>query len=210
MKGGIDAADLIRRWPWAYHVTFAANLASIVEWRRLDSASRLMRGAGCVGERKRRLADRCLPLGEHQVTLRNQSALDPTALALPESECLDEYLTFLNRRVYFWPGTSRGPVADGLRMLDKHRARAVLIRVPTRSLVEHNARTPISVSNCNTGASWLARGRKTSRTREHVQFLPQFRGDLDEVVELSYEDCALLPPTSDCADHLAGPWRPLW
>lgn len=77
MKGGIDAADLIRRWPWAYHVTFAANLASIVEWRRLDSASRLMRGAGCVGERKRRLADRCLPLGEHQVTLRNQSALDP-------------------------------------------------------------------------------------------------------------------------------------
>lgn len=209
MKGNIDAADLVRRWPWAYHITFAVNLASIAEQRHLYSASRLMQDAGYAADPNRRLGDQCLALHGHQVTLRNQSALDPMALALPDGECLDEYISFLNRRVYFWTGTNRGPVADGLRMLDTHRARAVLIRVPTKFLVEQNARVPISLSNCNTGASWLNCGSKTSRTRKHVQCLQQFRGDLDEVVELSYEDFAVLPPTSECAEHLVGPWRSL-
>lgn len=150
----MTVSDFVRQWPYCYHITFAVNLVLIQASRCLYSAEALLSAAGEVRGHHRRLTDKLIQVRGQSVALRNQYALNPQALNLPCDCSLEDYIAFLNERIYFWPGTSIGPVADGIRMLaaDGSTMTSVVIRVQSSSLIEANAYATMYVATCNTGA----------------------------------------------------------
>ena len=81
----MNVSEFALQWPYCYHVTFAANLASIQASRSVVSASTLLSRAGQAKRgRRRRTSDTLIRVGGTTVVLRNQRALNPRALALPD------------------------------------------------------------------------------------------------------------------------------
>lgn len=203
--------DFIRRWPFCYHVTFTLNVALIREAGVLYSAQTLLRSAGHSEHRRRRGADMTVQIGDQLVVLRNQRALDPSALSLPPECSVDDYVMFLNQRAYFWPGTAGGPVDDGVRMLASHVNGwpAAIIRVPSTSLVDANSHVMLQVADCNTGASWIERGRKSYRAPRRSQPIEAYSGDPESITEVSFCHAARLPRCAQIAASYRGGWESL-
>ena len=207
----MEVIELARQWPYCYHITFFANLRSIVASRALYSATFLLSAAGLNRHCQLRTSEQSINVWGRQVVLRNQIALNPDSLALPESDSLEDYVAFLNERTYFWPGTHEGPVADGLRMFAAHATSRppITIRARTVALIEQNQNAEILVATCNTGASWHDRDGKTWRRRDAVVPLSKYVGDPWAIAELSYRTAAQLPQGCQCSlRHFEG-WEEL-
>jgi len=197
-QSSLEAVELARRWPYCYHVTFSENLRSIVDSRALFSASTLLTNAGLEGHGRLRASEQTIEVSGRLVVLRNQIALNPDELELSDKDTLEEYVSFLNQRTYFWPGTDAGPVADGLRLIAAHGALRppIVIRTRTLSLIEENRNQTIQVATFNTGASWRLREGKSWRARDAVVPLAKYADDPGAIAELSYLSGARLP--RDC------------
>src|SRR5262249_40220903 len=115
---------------------------------------------------------------------------------------------FLNERTYFWPGTSIGPVADGIRFLGAHGSSipSAIIRVQSMSLIEANAPATMHVATCNTGASWVDGSEKSRRTLDAFRPLPEYSNDPQAIVEVSFVNAARLPKCSEYSTKFLGPW----
>lgn len=207
----MEMIELARQWPYCYHITFFENLDSIVASRALYSAGFLLATAGLNQRCHLRADEQTIQVGARQLILRNQIALNPAFIALPEGDSLEDYVAFLNERTYFWPGTHEGPVADGLRMFAAHTASRppIVIRAPTVALIEQNRNAEMLVATCNTGASWVDRNGKTSRARDAVVPLSKYSGNPCAIAELSYRAAAKLPRSCECSLHYFEEWKEL-
>lgn len=208
----MEAIELARQWPYCYHVTFSENLRSIADTRTLYSASTLLSDAGLDGHSRLRGSEHTIELGGRLAVLRNQIALNPDELELPDRDTFEEYVFFLNQRTYFWPGTDAGPVADGLRLIAAHGALRppIVIRTRTMSLIEENRNQTIQVATCNTGASWRRRDGKTWRARDAVVPLVKYVDDPSAIVELSYLSSARLPRDCEYSTPSVEGWQKLF
>ncbi len=204
----MNVNDFVRRWPYCYHVTFAVNLDLIQTSRSLYSAEALLLATGEVGRRQRRMTDQLIRIKGQSVVLRNQCALNPQALDLPRDCTLEDYLAFLNERTYFWPGTSIGPVTEGIRLLATHGSSlpAVVIRVQSMALLEANANATMHVATCNTGAAWMDGSGMSRRALDAFCPLPEYANDTRAIVEVSFVNAARLPKCSEYSAKLIGPW----
>lgn len=203
--------EIVSLWPFCYHVTFASNLASIRKTGVIRPAAELLEAAGVGRPQGRRLSERRLRIDGLEVCIRNQRALDPEALQLGEDERLEHFLSYLDRRTYFWPGDTAGPVRDGQRMIDAHGddLPAAIIRIPTRSLIDANLPRVLCVAAVNTGAAWHGGGRSARQLRSAVVQLADFAGDLRLIVECSFDGAAALPAPTEVAPPALIDWRQL-
>jgi hypothetical protein len=142
-------------------------------------------------------------VGGQTVVLRNQRALNPQALDLPFDCSLSDYVAFLNNRVYFWPGTSVGPIAEGVRLLSHGSSvPSAIIRVDSKSLLESNEQAAILVATCNTGATWVNGSDKSLRALDLFRPLSEYSDDPRAIVEVSFINAARLPK---CSEYLTKP-----
>lgn len=56
-----------------------------------------------------------LRVGPRRVLIRDQASLHQANLRLPTGYSFEEFIESLNRRIFFWPGSSRGPISHGIR-----------------------------------------------------------------------------------------------
>lgn len=175
------------------------NLPLMTACRCIYSAKTLLGIAGDSGHTDRRIFDKRIQLHNHTVVLRNQRALHPNAVELPTNCSLKEYVGFLNERVFFWPGTSSGPIAEGIRLLAGHPATlpAVVIRIETKSLIETNEASVFQVATCNTGAAWLDGSKKSRRSFDLCCALASYTADPGAIIEISLPGSAILPGSAE-------------
>src|ERR1035438_4994956 len=198
-------------WSHSYHVTSGANLASIRKSRVLWPAGTLLERANRPHfVRRRRTEDLLLRVEALQVLIRNQIPLDPSSLDLGSTCTLEEYVVCLNSYVFFWPGTAIGPSNDGVRMFERtDGTRAIVIRVPTRSLIEANLAAPKYVATCNTGVTWTERGIKARRGPEVFQCLDEFSEQPAHIHEICFKGEIRLPDSAELGSSPTGPWSAL-
>jgi hypothetical protein len=203
----MDMDQFFEMWPHCYHVTSETNLPSIQQSGSLIPAETLFRKAGRSDLlRQRRLTDVALAIDGQVVRIRNQRPLDPAAIDLGDWGVLEDYVCWLNARVFFWCGTSLGPVEDGVRMFQRANDPSILLRVPTRSLIHANRKAEVYVSTCNTGAAWLVQGRRTRRGPEVFHSAFGFTGSSQQIVEVSFGEPVRLTSDTTYAATLTGPW----
>jgi len=198
-------------WPHSYHVTSEANLPSIRRSRMLWPARNLLERANRPQlVHRRRTDDLLLRIETLEVLIRNQIPLDPDLLDLGPACTLAEYIACLNSYVFFWPGTAIGPSDDGVRMFERtNGTRAIVIRVPTRSLLKANAASPKYVATCNTGVTWTERGIKARRGPGVFQCLDEFSEQAIHVCEICFKCEIRLPDSTELGASPTGPWNEL-
>lgn len=145
--------QLVAVRPFAYHVTARCNLPAITRRRALLPAADLLRGANKAHLiNRRRRGTLPLVIAGEEVWLRDQDRLSAGAIVFEEGWDLPSFCALLNSLVFFWPGTSAGPIRQGVNYLTRyaHESPAVL-RVPMKDLLTVHA-TSVRFSHCNSGA----------------------------------------------------------
>jgi hypothetical protein len=174
--------------------------------RYIHSAETLLSMAGESAYGEYRTVERMIPIKHWTVQLRNQRALNPQALDLPLGCSLNDYVAFLDKRAYFWPGTADGPTPEGMRFLIGHAMPTeVVIRVDSKSLIEANDYAMIQVATCNTGAAWMNETGKSKRNFDLSNPLSAYQGNPNAIIEVSFWHGAALPaPTEYSSEGLRG------
>lgn len=216
----MDQATFLALRPFAYHTTSSRHLESLRETRAVYSADRLVAWAAAEtaattepeAQVTRRLKPVTLRLGVHRVQLRDQRALDPSAIRFDPGWDLARFVAHLNSLVSFWPGTETGPTDMGRRHWERLRSAAdplVVFRVPTQDLLRVEGQPEAQVSRCQSGAAHTRQGRRVERGGSTFTALEAFRAPPIDVQELLFADVAHLPSSTEYATSLAGPWLPL-
>ncbi|RYZ67411.1 MAG: hypothetical protein EOP08_02820, partial [Proteobacteria bacterium] len=170
----MDQDTFLALRPFAYHTTSARHLESLRETRQLQSAARLIARAAAEAptgteadpQASRRLKPITLHIGVHQVYLRDQRGLEPSAIRFDADWDLARFVAHVNGLVSFWPGTESGPTDMGRRHWERLRSAAeplVVLRVPTHDLLHAEGQPGAQVSRCHSGAAHLRQGRRVER-----------------------------------------------
>src|SRR5689334_20917564 len=97
--------------PYLYHNSPLNNIRRILSTGRLESTADLLQQAGRSDLfRVRRETDVTLELGGSSVVVRDQAPLNSLNIAFEQGWELPDLVEYVNRRVFFWPGTGAGPV----------------------------------------------------------------------------------------------------
>lgn len=208
----ITFAELTRLRPVAYHTTTVRAVARIRAVRRLESATRMLSGTAYEHLlRGRRSRSETVPIGDHEVEIRDQQPLVIKSLKLEGGWVLQDLLDELNGRVFLWAGTEKGPGPRGLGHFAKYHAQgdAAILRVPLPELLRANAERPLDVTRVNAGSARHHGGKPAPRSPKTLVRLEEAPFLAREVIELSYRDLAVLPSTTEWARSSEGPWSPL-
>ena len=207
----MELADVLSTWTHWYHVTSRENRRSIARHGVLVPSTELFAAARVpYGGGEPRQHDVTLEVAGERVVIRNQRALDPTAIEFVEGETLATFLARLDSRTYFWPGTADGLTGDGLRMLHADAESSMMIRIDAAAVVRANRTVRVDVSICNSGATWSRVGRKCRRSADVFQPLQQFIGPPEAIVEVSFAAPIALPRDATYVTTLGEPWRALF
>lgn len=197
--------------PYVYHLTARQNLYRLRRTARLESATRLLTAAGNEGmlSQKRRQTVEVAVNGE-TIFVRDQAPLHAGNIRFEGGWDMQDLLSDLNSRVFFWPGSAQGPISYGLRHFQRYELeQPILLRVGFLSLIEANNGSQPMFCRFNSGSPRCSKGVGSSRgpntfTAAHgADFTP------GKVVEVTYLNEALLPADAQIADLPNGPWTPL-
>lgn len=206
--------DYGRSRPYLYHLTSRANLPGITASRRLLSASSTLRMGGkanLVGRRRLEMLPVHVPGG--MVLLRDQSPLIAANVAFTSGWTLTDLILEINSRVFFWPGWAHGPIRHGLNHFGRYHGTGealVVLRVPFRSLQQHNRRFRPEFCKYNSGSPRCNNGNRSPRGAG--TFLPElaFADASADVVEVTFRDSVALPADTEAAASPTGGWAPLF
>ena len=199
--------ELVQVYPYCYHVTFATNLLGIRDSRAILSARMLMVEAGRA-ELVRSIRHTNLILdGPRSATIRNQRAISPQLLHLPETT-LGDYISYLNSRTYFYPG-GRKPSYDTVRLWRRADLPSFILRIPTQSLIRANSQRELLAADCNVGATWSKSHASVTRRATEFRFLNEYVDSVDLLTELSMLEYAQLPADAEFATRPGDNWMHL-
>lgn len=206
-----DLTEFVRIRPFVYHLTSESNLASIRRNRQLHPARELLHRAGEPQRaRQHRPASVSIEVDGEILHIRDQAPLKRGNLALSSDWMFEDVVELLNSRVFFWPGTARGPVPSGERHFLRYADEAVaILRVPTGELFAANPNVVPEFCKWNSGAPRWSRGIQPVRgpsTFGHAAEL-SYRGR--EVVELTFTRPVVLPSGTVVGPSASGPWASL-
>jgi hypothetical protein len=177
----------------------------------LESATRLLTAAGNAGvlSQKRSQIVEAVINGE-MVLVRDQAPLYAGNVRFRNGWAIQDLLRDLNSRVFFWPGTGRGPVSYGVRHFQRYEAeRPVIMRIGLLSLLEANEGVLPRFCRFNSGSPRCSgglgsiRGPNTFLTADVADFTP------GKAVEVAFLDKVLLPADAQIGNSPNGPWRSL-
>jgi hypothetical protein len=200
-----------RSRPYLYHLTDERNLARIRRTGILESAERIFIAGGredLLGTR-RRVHERVQVYGE-TVHVRDQAPLHGGNIALGPHFEFSDFVRLLNARIFFWPGTERGPIAYGMRHFERYAHEGpVILRTPTASLIGANPQTDFLFCKFNSGSPRCNQGRPSPRTPSTFVSAAEAPFTISEVVEATVIGTVHLPPDSEFGNHTGGPWLQL-
>src|SRR5262249_16622338 len=120
---------------------------------------------------------------------------------------LQDVIQSLNERVFFWPGSEKGPISFGQRHFERYREeRPVILRAKTVDIYRANPRKQALYCRYNSGAprcsfgSGSPRGPSTFLTADATDYR------VSQVAEVTYRHKVTLPDFVEIADSPLGPW----
>jgi hypothetical protein len=205
----MDLRALCRIRPYIYHLTSSINVPKIRREGTLYSSAELLSNAP---ERLLRKRGTCLSI-EHngeQVHIRDQAPLYAGNVRLEGGWAFADLLRALNERVFFWPGSSAGPISYGVRHFLRYREESPhILRMLLVDLMIANPTSPPQFCRFNSGSPRCSQGRGSLRGpstflgAEEADFPPS------SVVEVTFLNRVTLPPCIELAVSPGGPWAVL-
>jgi hypothetical protein len=151
-----------------------------------------------------------LKIDDQTVMLRDQAPLHQGNLLLPAGYTFANFIQRLNGRVFFWPGTSSGPISYGLRHFERYKAdKPVILRVQSLALIQANLSVEPLYCFYNSGSPRCSGGQKSPRGPDTFLKASQFPRRASQVVEITFNGEITLPPGSQFGYAPAGPWKTL-
>lgn len=206
----IELDDVVTRFPFGYHLTARANLARIKRTAQLESAAALMRAANRLDLLQVRRGDLVeINVNGDTVILRDHAVLHNGHIRFLGGWDLARFIESLNSRVFFWPGDDDGPIIHGQNHFGRYEdQQPAILCVPLQDVIAANPDNPPMFCPYNSGSPRTVRGEKSPRGPE--TFLPcdLFERRYHEVVEVTFENRAILPLTStEVRLEPNGAWR---
>jgi hypothetical protein len=196
--------------PFLYHTTAPDNLARIRATGQLESAGRIRADTPAgPGPRLRRKETLPVITRGGVVLIRDQAPLHEGNITFTGGWGMATLLEELDRRVFFWPGTEKGPIDYGLRHFLRYRSHGVkVLRVSFQAILRRNPGAVPYFSRFNSGSPRFVNGRPSPRGADTFQRSEQCDYAPGRVVEVTFLDCVLLPYDTEVSDHIIGPWQP--
>lgn len=197
--------------PFLYHLTDRANLAHIRETNELCPAAFLMEAAGRFEllQHRRRCHEQVM-VGKTVILLRDQAPLHKGNISFEDGYTFDSFVESLNRRVFFWPGTVRGPISYGIRHFERYqKERPIVLRLLMQSVLGSNPTSQPLYCKYNSGSPRCSYGSKSARGANTFVPAGDFAGTPSTVVEVTFQEPITLPADAEYAGRPSGPWRSL-
>jgi hypothetical protein len=206
-----ENAQFMKARPFLFHLTYRNNLDEIRRSRTLFCAASLMQTAGDTSYlRRKRSSSIQLQIKTTTIHLRDQQPLHAGNIRLKGGWSYDDLIQSLNERVFFWPGTTNGPISYGVRHFRRYADESpVLLRVATKELFEKNSDITAQYCKYNSGSPRCTQGKGSSRGPETFMLSTKARYTPCNVVEVTFEKRVILPSQVQLADTLNGPWADL-
>jgi hypothetical protein len=132
-------------------------------------------------------------------------------MRLPLGYELEDFIENLNGRVFFWPGTSQGPIPSGLRHFERYRLeRPVILRVHYNSLIAENNRISPEYCPYNSGSPGCSQGKKIPRGPNTFLSEADFGRTASQVVEVTFAAEVALPGNTEFGNSPTGAFRQLF
>lgn len=198
--------------PYLYYLTDRSNLGFIRATKTLFPASSLMKRAGRIDlVRFRRCSHERLTVDGQTIIVRDQAPLCAGNMTLPGGYGIADFVENLNGRVFFWPGTVKGPISYGARHFERYRReQPVILRLEYESLMDANRGSIPEFCRYNSGSPRCSRGKKSPRGPHTFVPANRFNGTIRQIVEVTFEGEIVLPTTTMFATSPTGPWLPVF
>lgn len=160
--------------------------------------------------RTRRRQHEQIKIGDTLIVVWDQVPLHRGNLELAAGFSYEDLIEMINKRIFFWSGTARGPIKYAISHFERYRAEyPVVLRVEFRSLLDANPMAEPKFCRYNSGSPRCSNGHKSPRGPN--TFVPAEKFDLppSAVVEVTFETAIVLPNETEVGDCPTGPWRPL-
>lgn len=202
--------------PVVYHATHSANLAGLLDGRRILSPNAIQEKRGTTASTLPRRsrgkgagpAQFKVPLGERTIHLCDHDLLREGNIFFEPGWDLRRFIGRLNALVFFWPGAADGPIDQGRAHWHRYAKAGenfAVLRILLGDLIEVNG--PPLLSQCNSGAP---RHNPISgrQPRGGSTFVPlDAFPSAGNVVEVVFETHARLPASVSVARSYDGPWE---
>src|SRR5215471_3131572 len=173
--------------PYLYHLTHRSNLQHISQLRRLFPAATLLEHSGNAAlMRTPRRGPKPVIFQGRTIIICDQDRLHEANAGLPRGYTFSHLLGDLNKRIFFWPGTSTGPIEYGVRHFARYAdQRPVVLRVGFESLRAVNPRAIPLFCRYNSGSPRCIppHGKKSPRGPDTFIDANDFDGQPGQVVE---------------------------
>jgi|ERR1035437_351471 hypothetical protein len=204
-------SDFCARRPFLYHLTANTNLSRIRRTGVILSAGKILTEAGRDDLiRTRRATSVEVRLGAESVHIRDQSPLHLGNMRLQAGWSFDDFVSHLNDHAFFWPGSSAGPSAYGMRHFERYRDDNVrMIRVSSDAFFAANKGAAPLFCKYNSGSPRCSNGQPSPRTAATFISADASPFGIGSVVEVTFLHRAVLPEGAQSSGAPAGPWRRL-
>lgn len=190
--------EFIKLRPFAYHVTHRDNVDRLRASRRIRTAASVIHEAGAVHLiALRRDRDVVLHVSEGPVVLKDQHPLIAANIELHSEWSVADFVAYLNSFVYFWPGSDRGLIGAGHRLLSHYAADGPgVLRCQTADLFGANPQIEPEFCPFNSGAPRYHSGKRAYRGPNLFTTAAHFPRRASEVVELAFRGDIELPSST--------------
>ncbi len=198
--------------PYLFHLTRPENFVRIKQTHHLESAAHLLNLAGQSNSGlHHRPSDLTITLDEYLVVVRDQAPFHAGNVDFTGGWNTDRLIKEINRRVFFWSGSLKGPVGNGRRHFERYQNdNPIVIRSRFDELVQVNPTKLAYFCKYNSGSPRSTNGKRSPRGPEtfapgiECMFTPS------DVIEVTFLHRVTLPETAEAALHYDGPWTPMF
>jgi hypothetical protein len=151
-----------------------------------------------------------LTVGRRVIYLRDQITLHRGNARLTKECRFEDFVEYLNRRIFFWPGWNSGPISYGLRHFAHYRDEdPIILRVAFESLLRANPSAIPLFCRYNSGSPRCSYGKKSPRGPNTFVEAGRFAEAPSKVVEVTFDTKIVLPGDTEFAARPTGPWDDL-
>lgn len=191
----MDIDAYLRVRPRLYHLTAATNLPFIQRTGRIRPAAELLHEADQSPlVRARRPNSRHIVVNGERVHIRDQAPLYEKNMALDPGVSFGDFVEYVNRHVFFWPGNSDGPIDYGVRHFSRYADEdCVVLCIDARRLLGANRGLLPKFSAYNSGSPRWSGGVASPRGLSTFLHASAFSRAPSEVIETVFECAVTLP-----------------
>lgn len=190
-----DLVRFINTRPRLYHLTARSNAPLIQADGQLRPAIEILREAGRVDLlNARRKRSEVVTIGSKSIHIRDQSPLHAGNLSLDGGWQFDRFVRHLNEHVFFWPGTTAGPIDYGRRHFERYATEDNVVLVfSTEEIFAANLSLAPRFCKYNSGSPRCTGGKPSPRGSGTFMHADQLSFAPSNVVEVVFPGPVTLP-----------------